>query len=367
MQLKIYQSIHQLANLWPNGSDPFTRYEFLAALERHGCASEATGWQAHHFAIETEQGTSVAPAYLKSHSFGEYVFDQPWAQYYQAHGLAYYPKLVLAVPFTPVVGPRALGTQGPQLSQAISHYLSEQASTLSSHLLFANQNQQFSGHAITRQDVQYHWYNQGYLDFNDYLQALKSRKRKQIKASRRKLTDHGVTIKRYQGSELDEHLLELFYHCYHITYLKRGRMGYLNREFFADLFAYMADQLMLTVAYRHGKPIASALFFHDQHNLYGRYWGATEFVPELHFEVCYQQGIEHCIAQQLDHFDPGTQGEHKLLRGFTPVLTESLHWLPDDPLLDEVKRWSLAMNEQAQHWYQAAKQYLPYKQGQSER
>lgn len=364
MRLEIYDSIRQLAESWPTSDYPFIRYEFLAALERHHCTNAETGWQPHHFVLETTQGKSVAPAYLKSHSFGEYVFDQPWAQYYQAHGYNYYPKLLLAIPFTPVTGPRVIGANAQTLSQLISQHLITEQAQRSSHLLFANatQRQAFSGHVICRQDVQYHWYNQAFCNFDHYLASLKSRKRKQINASRRKIAQAGVSIKRYSGQALNEGLLDLFYHCYHITYLKRGRMGYLNRGFFADLFANMADQLMLTVAYQHGKPIASALFFQDTNNLYGRYWGATQFVPELHFEVCYQQGIDYCIEQQLDHFDPGTQGEHKLLRGFTPVITESLHWLPDNALLADVKRWTEQMNQQAQRWFTEAQQYLPYKQ-----
>ncbi|WP_158584144.1 GNAT family N-acetyltransferase [Salinibius halmophilus] len=364
MQLDIYDSIRQLANDWPNSDYPFIRYEFLAALERHNCTSDDTGWAPHHFAITTPQGKSVAPAYIKTHSFGEYVFDQPWAQYYQAHGYQYYPKLLLAIPFTPVNGPRAIGANQTELLQAIDQYLVDQRNVLSSHLLFAESSQRslMQTHAVKRQDVQYHWFNNEYQHFDAYLEQLKSRKRKQIKASKRKIADAGVTIKRYRGEQLNEEKLALFYHCYHITYLKRGRMGYLNRGFFAELFETMADQLMLTVAYQHGAPIACALFFQDSNNLYGRYWGATTFVPELHFEVCYQQGIEYCIEQGLQHFDPGTQGEHKLLRGFTPVITESLHWLPDDPLLPEVKRWVDQMNAQAHQWYEEAQLYLPYKQ-----
>lgn len=364
MRLEVYDSIRQLANNWPKSDYPFLRYEFLAALERHQCASEESGWTPHHFAIETPQGHTFAPAYLKAHSFGEYVFDQPWAQFYQAHGFEYYPKLLLGIPFTPVVGPRMAGEDPELLATAISGHLNTQTQALTSHLLFceSSQRKSFTGSLVVRQDVQYHWYNRHYHSFDHYLDQLKSRKRKQIKTSRRKIFEAGVSIQRYAGSELNEALLELFYHCYHITYLKRGRMGYLNRGFFEDLFNNMADQLMLTVAYLHGKPIASALFFKDSDNLYGRYWGATEFVPELHFEVCYQQGIEHCIEQQLSHFDPGTQGEHKLLRGFTPVITESLHWLPDNPLLPDIQRWSNEMNQQAQQWYEEAQQYLPYKQ-----
>ncbi len=308
---------------------PFSRYEYLLALEQSGCVGPSTGWQPQHLLLEREgEPVAAAPCYLKSHSYGEYLFDWGWAEAYESHGLDYYPKLLIAIPFTPVTGPR-LGLAAEQPLTAILPILTralqqrcDQLGGSGYQLLFARRSLHQALQRLGwlhRDEIQFHWFNRDYTDFDAFLATLTARKRKNILKERRSLGD--LTLRRLPGPAITPRHWSAFYAGYQQTYLKRsGHRGYLNRAFFTQLGQSMPEQLMLVVAEQAGEVIASALFFHDQHCLYGRYWAGLTERPNLHFELCYYQGIQYCIERGLARFDPGAQGEHKISRGFEPVL-----------------------------------------------
>ncbi|WP_293265955.1 GNAT family N-acetyltransferase [Neptunomonas sp.] len=316
-------------------SHPFIRYEFLETLESSGAVSTQTGWQPLHLRLfENDDCILILPMYLKSHSYGEYVFDWAWADAYERHGLDYYPKLITSIPFTPVSGPR-LATQKPLseviplLTQIIKQICAERGIS-SWHGLFFENSQQL--HMQTqdfknRLGTQYHWFNKDYQDFNHFLNGFSSRKRKNVKRERQKITEQNVIVHCIEGSDISESLLNTFYHCYHLTHLKRGRQGYLNPEFFRNLLHTMPEQIVMFAAQYQSKYVATALCFKDEHTLYGRYWGCIEEFNNLHFETCFYTGIEYCIRHGLQRFDPGAQGEHKIQRGFEPIETWSSHYI----------------------------------------
>ncbi len=318
---------------------PFLRHEFLAALEQSNSVGIEAGWEPRHVLVE-DDGVAVAlmPLYIKHNSYGEYVFDWAWADAYQRHGIEYYPKLLTAIPYTPATGPRLCIAAGANANaQAIAtavfeHIRSyaEQLGCSSWHLLFPEQRDMphFDGLPLgERLGCQYHWFNRDYHDFDEFLGRFVSRKRKNIKRERRRVAEQGITLSRIAGPDIEAADMEVFYDFYQATYLKRGRQGYLTPDFFFQLRETMAEQLLLVMAYRENKPIAAALCLVGDDTLYGRYWGCFEDYECLHFEACYYQGIEYCIEQGLARFDPGAQGEHKILRGFEPIETYSLHWI----------------------------------------
>ncbi|WP_136679998.1 GNAT family N-acetyltransferase [Neptunomonas sp. XY-337] len=338
-RLALVQSVHDIPkDQWDTclGSDyPFLQYAFIAALEDSGVTHADTGWQPLHITLyEGDTLLAIAPSYIKTHSYGEYVFDWAWADAYQQRGLDYYPKLLTAVPFSPVTGPRILTQQPlnevvPWLAEGATAFCEQQGFS-SWHTLFPTQAE---AEALSDADLhirlgsQYHWFNEGYSHFDDFLARFTSRKRKSVKRERRKVAEQGVTIRCVEGNHIDKTLLDSFYHCYHLTYLKRGRQGYLNKAFFANLLENMADQLVLLVATYDEQTVACALCFKDSTTLYGRYWGCLDNFDSLHFETCYYTGIEYCIEQGLQRFDPGAQGEHKIQRGFQPIETWSSHFI----------------------------------------
>ena len=354
-------------------ANPFLRHAFLAALEASGSTDADSGWQPHHLLLH--QGTRLVaamPAYLKAHSWGEYVFDWAWADAYARHGIAYYPKLLCAVPFTPVTGPRLLRAPEIDPQEALGHALRAldaevRGRALSSwHLLFPD-----SGLAagcdeaglLRREGVQFHWHNRGYRDFEDFLDGFASRKRKQLKRERREIATRGLEVERIPGTAIDAALWDCFHGFYQLTYAKRsGHGGYLSREFFHRLGASMPESLLLVVARRAGRPIAAALDLVGGDALYGRYWGASEEHAHLHFELCYYQGIEYCIERGLKRFDAGAQGEHKLARGFEPVLTTSFHRIAhpafNDAIADFLRRERVANA----HYLEGARAALPFRQ-----
>ncbi|AWL12522.1 hypothetical protein HMF8227_02061 [Saliniradius amylolyticus] len=315
---------------------PFLQHHFLFALEQSGCVGGDSGWQPHHMALyQDDELVGALPLYVKEHSYGEYVFDFAWADAYYRYGLDYYPKLVSAIPFTPVPGPRLLTSPSCDVkalwSVAERAILSEcQHQDYSSfHLLFPE-----SGHwpqdcsLLKRHNVQFHWFNRGYTDFDDFLAGFSSRKRKNLKKERQKLRAQEVNIERLTGSAITTQVMDDFIHCYRQTYLKRsGHSGYLNPAFFQRIRETMAEQMLIVRAEQRGRLLGSALLFFDQTHLYGRYWGALEPLDGLHFETCYYQGIEFCIKRGLKVFNPGTQGEHKIQRGFEPTQCYSGHRL----------------------------------------
>ncbi|WP_106478826.1 GNAT family N-acetyltransferase [Phytohalomonas tamaricis] len=323
---------------------PFLRHEFLDALEASGSVSSAAGWEPCHLTL-WQKGTLVGlmPRYRKEHSYGEYVFDWQWADAWERAGGEYYPKGLTAIPFTPAYGPRLALTDGvDQLTAmaAVSMYCRSQPEQ-SWHLLFptadeANAWKQSWPQLLERHGVQYHWQDRDYGDFEGFLAHFTSKRRKELKRERRKVADQGLSMRRLRGAEINREDLEHFYRCYQITYLERGQQGYLNFEFFARLLVSMPDALLLIQACEGHRPVAAALCFEGIDTLYGRYWGSEVAADCLHFETCYYQGIAYCLERGLKRFDPGTQGEHKIPRGFEPVLTRSLHWLADDRFRDAV-------------------------------
>ncbi|MFC3120378.1 GNAT family N-acetyltransferase [Agaribacter flavus] len=315
---------------------PFSSLAFLHLLDTSNSTGKDSGWQAHHFCLyENETPVAFIPCYLKQHSYGEYVFDHAWANAYHQHGLAYYPKLLCAIPFTPVTTSKVLISDNTSLSEKaiLNHWLENNESTFrqysSLHALFlpAASTDEFSAQGFhERLNVQFVFYNNEYQSFDDFLQSLKSRKRKSIKKERQALYAQGVSIKRFCRDQVSAKLIDDFYTCYQATYLKRsGHKGYLTRAFFEGLRTHMSDNIMINAAYKNDTLVGAALFFFDEQSLFGRYWGALEEVSGLHFECCYYQGIEFTIEQNIKIFNPGTQGEHKILRGFTPTLCRSMH------------------------------------------
>lgn len=319
-----------LANEPPN---PFVRHEFLHALHATGCASARTGWEPHYLTLwHGEDLAAAAPLYRKEHSYGEYVFDWAWADAHHRHGIEYYPKWLVAVPFTPVPGPRLLAVS-PAARDALAKALHEHAveSGLSSlHTLFLPEAdaRRFSDLGqMTRRSVQFHWFNRGYATFEDYLAALTQPKRKKVRAERRKVAEAGLSFERKVGTDITEADWAFFARCYARTYAAHHSTPYLTRAFFLELARTMPETLLLVIAKRADRPIAAALALFDDARLYGRYWGAVDTVPFLHFETSYYQMIEFAIERRLAVFEGGAQGEHKLARGFEPVTTLSSHWL----------------------------------------
>lgn len=319
--------------------NPFISHAFLASLEEAGTVSSRTGWLPQHLLVETEAGEVLAamPCYLKSHSQGEYVFDHGWAEAYERAGGDYYPKLQASVPFTPVTGPRLLVRSGPLAAKARETLiaggieLTKRRKASSLHITFPTEEEwkYLSGLGLlARTDRQFHWINEGYKSFDDFLGALSSRKRKTLSRERREAHE-GVEIVRLTGSDLTEEVWDAFFDFYMDTGSRKWGRPYLNRPFFSIVSAAMADRIVLVMARRAGRWVAGALNFLGEQTIYGRYWGAIEHRPFLHFEVCYYQAIEHAIENGLVRVEAGAQGPHKIARGYVPVTTYSAHYIAD--------------------------------------
>lgn len=351
---------------------PFLRHEFLAAAELSGSATPATGWTPCHVVVEDAQGLAGAmPLYLKSHSWGEFVFDFAWARAYERHGLAYYPKLVSAVPFTPASGPRLLvrpGADGAAVRRALLAAARELAAArgLSSlHVLFAADEDRAlleQAGLMPRLDCQFHWRNEGYGDFEDFLAGFTAEKRKKARRERRRVAEAGLRFLEITGGELDPTRLAIVYALHARTFALRGNPPYFTPDFFSRLAASLPHSLMVKLALdRHGEPVACAVFFRGRDTLYGRYWGATSEFHSLHFEACYYQGIDYCIREGLARFEPGTQGEHKIARGFSPAPVWSLHELRHpafrNAVADYLGRERAAVND----YMRATAQHVPFR------
>jgi hypothetical protein len=340
---------------------PFMRLEYLQALQQSGSATAATGWQAQFLSVwQGERLIAACPAYLKSHSYGEYVFDWAWADAYQRHGLDYYPKLLVAVPFTPVPGARLLAADGAarQLLLDALLTLARQQSLSSAHILFANEAEQSAastGGWMTRNGVQFHWSNRSdtpYRDFEDFLASLQREKRKKIQQEERKVREAGVNFEARQGTEIQEADWDFFYRCYQRTYRAHHSQPYLTRDFFRLMAQRMPEHWLLFIARREGQAVAASLIALDpeQGVAFGRYWGATESISCLHFEACYYQPLRWCIAHGYQRFEGGAQGEHKMARGLMPVSTGSSHWLAHPDFSQAVAEF-LGREGQAMHAY----------------
>jgi hypothetical protein len=315
------------------GDDPFLQHAFLHALHETGCAAPDTGWTAQYLLLESGGRLAGAiPLYLKTHSYGEYVFDWAWAEAYQRHGLPYYPKLVSAVPFTPVVGARILAGEAKHRDALVAGAvdLATRNGLSSLHILFPSETDlaDLSRHGLMlRQGLQFHWRNDGYADFEQFLSRLSHDKRKKIRQERRKVAETGIRFDWLEGQSIREEDWQFFHHCYRQTYREHHSSPYLNLAFFQRIGAAMPKSLVLVRARREGRPVAASLLVRNATRLYGRHWGATEHHPMLHFEACYYQAIEYAIARGLQVFEGGAQGEHKMARGLLPVATQSAHWL----------------------------------------
>jgi predicted N-acyltransferase len=326
-------------------SNPFLSYAFLHALHESGSATAATGWRMQYLVLW--QGDTLAaamPLYAKAHSYGEYVFDWAWADAHERNGLAYYPKLLSAIPFTPVTGPRLLARDSAARTALIAALcaLQESSGMSSSHVLFLPEEQalqlQQAGFLL-RSGVQFHWLNAGYRNFDAFLATLEPKKRKNIRAERRKVQEAGVTLRRVRGSEAVEADWRVFHRCYINTYAEHHSSPYLNLDFFLRIGAAMPQHVLLVIAERGGKPVAASLLIHTQRALYGRYWGALEHIACLHFEAAYYQPLEFCIEHNIASFEGGAQGEHKMARGFLPQKTWSAHWLAHPAFADAIDRF----------------------------
>ncbi|MFT5139136.1 MAG: putative N-acyltransferase [Lysobacterales bacterium] len=355
--------------------NPFIQHAFLLTLEESGCVSDQSGWSPLHLLLlDDTQPVAVLPMYLKFHSHGEFVFDWGWAQAYERHGLDYYPKLLSAVPFTPSSGPRigiASNADRSKVLESLVEQVKLKAGELgcsSWHLLFPDEALAAEvcllkdSEILSRQDVQFHWFNHDYASFEDYLKALRSSRRKNLKRERKAVQDQGVSLERKTGNEITNEDWSAFYQCYCSTYLKRsGHPGYLDRHFFDLLLERMSESLLLVVAKQDEQVVASSLFFFDSQKLYGRYWGCLTDVHCLHFEACFYQGIEFCIENNIAEFDPGTQGEHKLLRGFEPDMTSSYHWIADVRFRSAISNFLEDEKKNTQAYGEQAAAFLPFR------
>ncbi|WP_325894882.1 GNAT family N-acetyltransferase [Grimontia sp. NTOU-MAR1] len=352
---------------------PFLRYAFLNTFETSKTISGKSGWYAQYIGVfRGDELIGAAPCYLKTHPYGEYVFDWSWAEAYEDAGLEYYPKVICAVPFTPASGPRLLVSQGEddveirRYLMGAMHSLAEKLECSGIHILFPPKTlieERHAGSFLERRAVQFHWFNRDYRTFDDFLNVLTSRKRKNIRKERKSIVDQGVSVEVVEGHEVTAEQLSRFYQFYERTYLKRsGHTGYLNQDFFEQLMMAIPDALILVFALVDGERVGGSLYFRSQDTLYGRYWGCLSEFENLHFELCYYQGIEYCIANQIARFDAGAQGEHKLLRGFEPAITYSLHHLRHQGFHQAIGDYLQREHGLIQGYYEDALAHLPFKQ-----
>jgi predicted N-acyltransferase len=343
------------------GGAPFLRHGFLAQLEQTRCVGPGTGWAPSPITLHDERGlAAAAPAYVKAHSLGEFVFDQAWAHAYAQHGLAYYPKLVLGVPFTPATGPRLLirpdldpTATRAALIRAIREFAAERNYS-SIHGLFVAEEDRTALSTdgwLSRLDVQFHWHNRGYRDFDHYLEGFTAEKRKKAKRERRRVLEQGIHFETLLGSGITQQDADEAWELHRDTFLRHGHEPYLTRAFFRAMPGTLGDAFMIKRARARGRTVAVAVFFWNADALYGRYWGASEDHHSLHFETCYHQGVDFCIERGIVRFEPGTQGEHKVSRGFVPSNTWSMHWIVDPrfraAIGDYLRRESVHVDEYA--------------------
>ncbi|MBV8805071.1 MAG: N-acetyltransferase [Sinobacteraceae bacterium] len=352
-------------------SNPFLRHEFFAALEQTGCIGAGTGWDPCYFTLKDAQGLAAAvPAFCKSHSYGEFVFDFAWAQAYSRFGARYYPKLTVAVPFTPATGPRLLvrpdldrQSVARRLLADIEAYTASH-SISSVHALFLDEPAQMActqAGWLIRRDCQFHWTNHGYPSFDAYLETFTAEKRKKAKRERRRVAEAGIHFETRMGAELDERTLDYVYAFHRDTFLRHGHEPYLTREFFSQAARTMGDSLMVKIAQRGSSPVAAAIFFWSREALFGRYWGASDDYNSLHFEACYHQGIEFCIEHGVKRFEPGTQGEHKVSRGFEPTMTWSAHYIANRRFREAIEGYLEREGASVDAYAEEIQAHVPYK------
>jgi predicted N-acyltransferase len=353
-----------------SGDNPFLKHEFLHALHETGCATEQSGWLPQFITLwRTIDGkkrlTAAMPLYLKGHSYGEYVFDWAWADAYQRSGLEYYPKLLSAIPFSPITGSRLLAADEHDRALLVKTALGVAQQVSSLHVLFPLDTEAAAlreAGMMLRHGVQFHWQNAGYGTFEEFLADLSSVKRKKIRQERRKVAETGVVLRRLTGTDISEEHWAFFARCYGSTYRAHHSSPYLNLRFFRRLGEAMPDNVLLVLAELDGKPVASSLNIYTPTTLYGRYWGAVGHVPLLHFEACYYQTLEFCIERGIQVFEGGAQGEHKMARGFRPVQTTSAHWLRHPQFADAVERFLQKETEGMERYMDELNDRMPFRQ-----
>ncbi len=349
---------------------PFLQHEFLSAAEKSGSVCADTGWQPRHIGLFNEAGKLQAamPLYEKSHSWGEFVFDWGWAQAYETAGLSYYPKLVSAIPFTPAPSNRLLVANAelaPELIDAARSFATASGHS-SLHVLFPHSSELDSlqkGGLKLRKDCQFHWHNNQYRNFDDFLATFSSAKRKKARRDRRRVQEQNICFRRFKGAQIDAAIWRDVYELISMTFLRRGSMPYFSLEFFQEISKRLADNILVVIAEKERMPVAAAVFYDSQHTLYGRYWGTNLRYDALHFETCYYQGIDYCIEHKRQTFEPGTQGEHKISRGFVPVTTWSAHWLERPEFFSAVERFLENESRHVDHYIEAVNSHSPYKAG----
>ena len=374
MKVAVHDSISSIAREdWDAlaGDDyPFLRHAFLELAEHTGSVSPDAGWTPRHLTIHDSGRLRAAmPLYEKSHSWGEFVFDWAWAHAYEQAGLDYYPKLVSAIPFTPAPSTRILQAhhddhEAVQILLSAAIKLASDTGCSSLHVLFPTADEvslfQDAGFLV-RKDCQFHWHNRGYKIFDDFLATFTSAKRKKAKRDRRRVADNDIQFRRLRGADLDTEAWSTVYALIARTFMLRGSLPYFNQEFFEGLSTNLPDNILVIMAEKDDMPVAAAVFYESDTTLYGRYWGSDGHFDALHFETCYYQGIEYCIETGKQLFEPGTQGEHKISRGFSPVETWSAHWLAHPEFADAIERY---LDEEGRHidrYIETVDAHTPYK------
>ena len=341
-------------NACVDNDHPFIQYEFLFALEKSESACSQTGWKPYHYIeYKNDEIIALCPLYLKSHSYGEYIFDHAWADAYHRHGLNYYPKLQSAIPFTPVTGERIfvnkkIKNKKDKIKEIINNIINEakRLNVSSAHFNFIKNPNDWDANEpiMIREGIQFHWENNDYKSFDDFLSTLSSRKRKQIKKERQCLQNNNLEVKLLTGDKLKKEDFDFFYECYLDTTGRKWGSTYLKKEFFMNILSTFKDKILLMIAVQDNIKIASALNFLSETHLYGRLWGSKFEVPYLHFELCYYQAIDYAIANKIKHVEAGAQGEHKLSRGYLPQKTWSAHWIKEKDFSEAINKF---LNEEA--------------------
>lgn len=371
-ELRLHRRLDEIpATAWDalnRGGHPFTAHAFLSGLETHGCLDPEYGWTPLHAALwDGDTLLAAAPAYAKGNSHGEFVFDHAWANAYAQYGLAYYPKWLIGVPYSPVTGPRLLSRDVAH-KRLLLEAMRGAAPRLGLHSLHANFLESedldaFDGDWLARQDVQFHWTRDpGWSTFDDFTAALDSKRRKNLRADRRRVLDAGVVLRVLDGAAARGEAMAAMHRFYAQTFAEKWNHAAMTEGFFQHLCDAFPGAVVLILAEREGEAIAGALCLRSDDTLYGRYWGAAEDVPGLHFEACYHQGIAYCIEHGLDRFEPGAQGEHKLARGFLPTATHSRHWLAEPRFHEALKRWCAAERESVRRYRRSIDAHSPFRQ-----
>jgi hypothetical protein len=372
-ELRLHRRLDEIpATAWDalnRGGHPFTAHAFLSGLETHGCLDPEYGWTPLHAALwDGDTLLAAAPAYAKGNSHGEFVFDHAWANAYAQYGLAYYPKWLIGVPYSPVTGPRLLSRDVAH-KRLLLEAMRGAAPRLGLHSLHANFLESedldaFDGDWLARQDVQFHWTRDpAWSTFDDFTAALDSKRRKNLRADRRRVLDAGVVLRVLDGAAARGEAMAAMHRFYAQTFAEKWNHAAMTEGFFQHLCDACPGAVVLILAEREGEAIAGALCLRSDDTLYGRYWGAMVDVPGLHFEACYHQGIAHCIDRGLDRFEPGAQGEHKLARGFLPTLTHSRHWLAEPRFHEALKRWCAEERRATTRYRDGLAAHSPFRDG----